>query len=68
MNLGIRVGDVLSIHMDISATIAQGCELKLQEWLDAPDLDFAHDFNGIVRHIDRNTGKLGGCFLPRFAA
>lgn len=59
--------DRVSAHMDISACIAQGCSLKLQEWLDAPDFDFAHDFYGIMRHINRKTGELTDCFLPRFA-
>jgi hypothetical protein len=58
--------DRLSAHMDISACIANGCPLKLQEWLDAPDFDFSHDFYGIMRHIDRTTGELADCFLPRF--
>jgi hypothetical protein len=60
--------DRMTAHMDISACIANGCPLKLQEWLDAPDFDFAHDFYGIARHIDRTTGQLKDCFLPRFAA
>lgn len=67
INIGINVGDRLSVHMDISACIAQGCPMKLQEWLDAPDFDFAHDFNGIRRHINRQTGALEDFFLPRFA-
>lgn len=68
MNLGLKVGDSLSAHMDISACIAQGCPLKLQEWLDAPNFDFVHDFYGIQRHIDRNSGTLTDFFLPRCAA
>lgn len=69
MKQGIQVPDRMTTHMDISATIAQGCPLKLQEWLDCPeDFDFTHDFCGIIRHIDRNTGKLTDFFLPRFAA
>jgi hypothetical protein len=52
--------------MDLKATIAQGCPLKLQELLDADPLNFAHDVAGIRRHIDRTTGLLGDCFLPRF--
>ena len=59
--------DNLTAHMDISACIAQGVPLKLQEWLDAPDFDFAHDFYGIMRHINRRTGELEDCFVPRFA-
>ncbi len=60
--------DTMSHHMDISACIANNFPLKLQEWLDAPDGDFLHDFYGITRHINRKTGKIENCFLPRFAA
>lgn len=66
---GIRVPDRMAAHMDISATIAQGCPLRLQEWLDCPsDFDFTHDFCGIAHHMDRKTGTLTNFFLPRFAA
>lgn len=53
--------------MDLSATIAQGCPLKLQALLDADGFNFAHDVCGIRRHINRTTGQLENCFLPRFA-
>lgn len=53
--------------MDITACHANGCQLKLDELLVAADFDFAHDVFGIRRHIDRTTGRLGDCFLPRFA-
>ena len=59
---------VLDADMDITACHVNGCPLKLQELLGAPDFDFAHDAFGIYRHIDRETGKLGDCFLPRYAA
>ena len=29
---------------------------------------FMHDANGIQYHMDRATGLVGGCFLPRCAA
>lgn len=60
--------DRCEAQMDLSACIANGCPLKLQELLDADDFDFSHDFWGISRHIDRTTGKLKDCFLPRCAA
>lgn len=53
--------------MDLSACIANGCPLKLAELLAADDFNFAHDVGGIRRHINRTTGKLENCFLPRFA-
>src|SRR6185436_16467195 len=53
--------------MDITACHANGCELDLNKLLAAPEPDFSHDVFGIRRHIDRRTGKIGGCFLPRCA-
>lgn len=54
--------------MDITACHANGCPLKLPELLEASDEDFSHDIFGIRRHINRETGELEDCFLPRFAA
>ncbi len=54
--------------MDLTATHANGCKLRLLELVDAPKFDFAHDVFGIRRHIDRNTGQMQDCFLPRYAA
>lgn len=45
----------------------KSCPLRLADLLHASDYDFAHDVFGITRHIDRNTGKLTNCFLPRYA-
>ncbi len=59
--------DYQSTSMDIIACHANGCPLDLQRLLDAPDPDFCHDVFGIARHIDRTTGVLGDCFLPRTA-
>lgn len=53
--------------MDVAACHSNGCSLKLQSLLDADDANFLHDVAGIVRHIDRTTGKLGDCFVPRYA-
>ena len=44
--------------------------LRLNEWMEADDFNFMHDFVGIVRNIDRSKGFPGkdfGFFLPRFA-
>lgn len=60
-------GDRLNFEMDITATHVNGCPLKLAELLAADDFNFAHDVAGIYRHLDRTTGKLLDCFLPRFA-
>ena len=59
--------DKCPMIMDIEAAhIAQ--PLKLQELLDADNANFGHDVFGISRYIDRETGKMTDCFLPRFSA
>ncbi len=65
--LGMKF-DRMSVSMDIIACHANGCPLKLESLADADDFNLAHDVFGIGRHIDRTTGKLTDCFLPRFAA
>jgi len=57
----------LTLMMDLTALQANGTPLRLRDLLDFPAFDFTHDIYGIVRHIDRNTGQLGGCFVPRCA-
>lgn len=57
----------MDTEMDLSATIAQGCRLDLDKLLKADEFNFQHDVLGIRRHLDRGTGKLKGCFLPRAA-
>ncbi|MFC5509293.1 hypothetical protein [Bosea massiliensis] len=59
--------DRMSISMDLCATHANGCPMDFDRMLAADDFNFAHDYCGIARHLDRRTGKLGGMFRPRFA-
>jgi len=69
---GLLVGslaeDAKALCMDITAAHCNGNKLDLERWLAADKFNFAHDLCGIVRHIDRETGKLTNCFLPRFTA
>lgn len=58
--------NVMTLTMDLSA-VHNSCPLKLQELLAGEDADFFHDIYGIQRHINRKTGELEDCFLPRFA-
>jgi hypothetical protein len=58
----------LDLIMDLTACHANGCKLRLADLAKARAVDLAHDVQGIQRHIERTTGKLAGCFLPRFAA
>ena len=62
-----RRPDRLSLVMDITAAHRE-VRLNLTALLKADDANFAHDVGGIVRHIDRQTGKLENCFVPRYAA
>jgi len=57
--------DALSMMMDLTAAHANGCRLDLKKLLEFPEFDFWHDIRGIERHINRETGKLEDCFLPR---
>lgn len=52
--------------MDISVVHAH-TPLRLAELADADDFNFAHDICGISHHLNRNTGELEDCFVPRFA-
>lgn len=53
--------------LNVSACHCNGTPLKLEELLRADAGDFLHDVLGIRRHMDRDTGKLLNCFLPRYA-
>lgn len=53
--------------MDLTACHANGSPLRLADLLTADDGNFGHDVFGIRRHLDRETGTLGGFFSPRFS-
>lgn len=57
----------IELMMDLTATHANGCPLRLRDLLAADEMNFAHDIFGIRRHINRNTGKMEDSFVPRFA-
>lgn len=60
--------DQEEVEMDITATHNNGTPLRLSEMLAADDFNLMHDIGGIYKHINRDTGKLEGFFVPRFAA
>jgi hypothetical protein len=64
---GINTGSKLDIMMDLEAIHCNGNPLKLQELLEAKKFDFNHDMIGIIDHINRKTGKLQDCFVPRYS-
>jgi len=55
----------VTILMDLE-TVHERNPLRLQEFLDADNFNFAHDIVGINNHLDRRTKKLDNRFLPRF--
>lgn len=57
--------DKQSIMMDIQAA-HMTCPLRLHSLLEADEFNFWHDVAGIHRHLNRKTGELEDCFLPRF--
>ena len=60
--------DAQTCMMDLDAAHSNDTPLDFQKLLDFKDSDFGHDVYGIRRFLDRNTGKLGGFFVPRCAA
>jgi hypothetical protein len=66
MKLDVQYNQMTAI-MDIDACHNNDCPLKLAELLNADDTNFAHDVFGIRANIDRATGKLQNCFVPRYA-
>lgn len=59
--------EISTMLMDIEATHCNGNPLDLQKFLTGPDFDFIHDVCGIARHMNRETGQLMDCFVPRFS-
>jgi hypothetical protein len=65
-DLGLDV-DPMELSMDLTSCHANGCPLDLAKLEHAAIRDFGHDVFGIRRHINRKTGEMGDCFLPRCA-
>lgn len=59
--------DPLEVQMDLAAAHSNGNPLDFEGLMAAGDGDFAHDVFGIRRHIDRDTGRLMDCFVPRYS-
>lgn len=57
----------LDFLMDLDACHSNGCPLDFNALLFFSDADRVHDIIGIRRNINRTTGKLENCFVPRCA-
>lgn len=55
----------LTTKMDLKACHANGCELNFEKLLNFDYFDFSHDILGIIKNINRETGEIENCFLPR---
>ena len=53
------VMDLKAAHLEVG--------LRLNKLLEADDSNFGHDFFGIRRYMNRSSGKLEACFVPRCA-
>ena len=62
-----HLDDFINAIRDVTATHCNGLPLRLNDLLDADAFNFAHDFLGIERHLNRETGQLENHFRPRFA-
>ena len=58
--------DYVTVALDVEHAHAQ-IPMDLDRLLLADEFNFSHDIRGIGRHMNRDTGRLEGCFLPRFA-
>lgn len=64
--MGIYDGERLSLLMDIE-NADKVFNLKMEDWLNADNFNFAHDVVGIVNNIDRRNPTDFNLFVPRFA-
>lgn len=62
---GVQVS-LLECEMDLTAA-HNSCPLDLLAMLNGSSLDLSHDLGGIRRHLNRRTGEIEGCFVPRFS-
>ena len=58
--------DQIDVALDLMETHLNGCPLRLDDLLAADDFNLMHDVYGISAHLNRETGQIEDCFLPRF--
>lgn len=64
-SFGIRISR-LNLVMDLTAAHMK-CPLELTAMLNGSRFDFMHDVIGIVNNLNRETGEIENCFIPRYA-
>lgn len=58
--------DRLCLTMDLMVVHAVISPLDLEGMVTGNETNFAHDIDGISRHLDRTNGRFMDCFAPRF--
>jgi len=59
---------VTRIHMRMNLSAAHAvCPLDLARLAAADNFNFTHDIGGIEKHLNKTTGEIEDCFVPRFA-
>lgn len=67
MEMGFYEDNRLTAYMDVT-NAAKYWNMRLKDWLNADDFNFAHDIVGIYDNIVRETPvKFTNYFVPRFA-
>ena len=69
MDMGFYKDNRTTAFMDVM-NAAKYWNMRLEDWLNADDFNFAHDFIGIKDNINRENGFPAtdfGLFIPRFA-
>lgn len=61
------IRDIHEIDLALAWLTEVGYWFDTVAWLDASPCNFSHDYGGILRHVDPETGELVDCFIPRFA-
>lgn len=59
--------DQQDIEMDLAACHNHGCQLDFERMEGADEFNLMHDVCGINSNLNRETGSLSNCFVPRFA-
>lgn len=57
--------DLMDIAMSITAVHVNDMPLDLRKLLTFNSTHFGHDIRGIENNINKETGKLENCFIPR---
>lgn len=68
MKMGFYQDNQLTAHMDVT-NAAKHWNIRLEDWLNADDFNFAHDIAGIYENIIREYPvQFTNYFVPRFAS